>query len=98
MNLVSVDTLRDLVLSRFFVAEGKLNPILKDIPQAVAEMYARAKHLRCGVTCVKNEHRLPKSTGRTYFEEPSLTVSNGYSLSCISMTTDTVRPTNIAHP
>jgi len=67
MNLVSVGILGDLALSGFFVTEGKQNLIVKDISQAVAEMYACAKHLRYGVTRVTSEHRLPKPHRQNIF-------------------------------
>ena len=57
-KLVGIGSLRDLVLSGFFVIEGKLKLITTDIPQAVAEMYACAKVLGYEVVQIINEHRL----------------------------------------
>jgi len=63
VNFVSIGSLRDRVLSRFFIAEGKLNLVVKGTPRAVAGMYVYVKRLRYAVVhdiierCSPESHR-----------------------------------------
>jgi len=77
VKLVSVGSLKDRVPLGFFVADGKLNPVVKCIPRVVVGMCACATHLRHGMAHVINERCLPESHSQNIFRG-ALTNSLGW--------------------